>query len=220
MLVVTTISSVNGAGVVALQNFSHYEVILQRRPFGDAAPTAAELAAANRPVVPAGPSYIDSLRLCAITDADGAIRVGFVDIKAKPPKTYFLFVGQSEDGIEVVDADYENESVILSKGGEERGLTMAGATALASSSAAPATSRSAGSRRRRARITRTREEIAEMRRLEIERKKPILEGAEYEEHIRQYNLNEIRMGGIPLPVALSAADDAMLVEEGILAPME
>lgn len=200
------------------QNFSRYEIILQRRPFGEV-PSEAELSAAARSV-PVGPSFIDSLRMCAITDdGGGSVRVGFVDIKAKPVKTYFLFVGESEDGIEVVDADYEEEMVTLRKAGDERKLSMTGAVG-----AAMAVANKGSGRRslhsRRAHIKRTRAQIKEARRLAIEKKKPILQGAEYEAHIRQYNLDQIRNGGIPLPIALSAEEDAQLVAEGILAPME
>jgi hypothetical protein len=75
-------------------------------------------------------------------------------------------------------------------------------------------------RARRRRIKRTREEIEEMRRQAIERKKPILSGKEYDDHIRQYNLEQIRKGGIPLPIALTPEEDAQLVQEGVLPPAE
>ena len=207
----------------SFSDFSRYQIILERRPFGDAPPSAAELAASAKPAVPVGPSFIDSLRMCAITDGGGAVRVGFVDIKQKPLKTYFLFVGESEDGIEVVDANYEEESVTLRKGGEERRLTMSGgasATAMTSDPALQGRRISSSLRSRRTRIKRTREQIEEARRLAIEKKKPILQGEEYEEHIRQYNLDQIRNGGIPLPLALTPEEDAQLVSEGVLAPIE
>ena len=209
---------------VVVQDFSRYEVILDRRPFGEA-PSDAELAAAAAPVIPAGPSFVDSLQMCAITDGGGALRVGFLDMKTNPPKTYFLFVGESEDGIEVVSADYDAETALLRKGTEERVLAMA--TGMASS---PPPSRSPNTERpqtfqrmRRARemAKRSPEEIAEARRLEIERKSPILKGEEYEAHIREYNMNLIRMGGdmgIPLPIVLTPEEDAQLVAEGAIPP--
>ena len=203
-------------------DFSRYNIILTRRPFGEAPADSAADDTGRPPPVQTGPSFADSLRVCAMTDVDGLLRVGIVDIKAKPMKTYFLFVGEtSEDGIQVVDANYDDESVTLQKGDDVRQLSMSGGGASSASASRPASgsmSRSAAARRRR--IHRTREQIEEERRKAIERKKPILSGKEYEDHIRQYNLEQIRSGGIPLPIALTPEEDALLVEEGVLAPVE
>ena len=221
MLAAMTGASVSPADAVVVQNFSRYDIILQRRPFGDAAPTAAELAVANRPVVPTGPSFIDSLRLCAITDGGGAIRVGFVDIKSKPPKTYFLFVGQSEDGIEVVDADYENESVMLRKDGDERELVMAGGAA------APVSGSKTIAKGGRGRVvTSSGRIVSEVRKRRMDLRKqrslqlPDLSGQVLKAHLRQYNMAAIREGMPPLPIPLSPEEDDQLVAEGILAPVE
>jgi hypothetical protein len=219
------LAGVAAAYGVVVQDFSRYEVILDRRPFGEA-PSDAELAAAAAPVIPAGPSFVDSLQMCAITDGGGALRVGFLDMKTNPPKTYFLFVGESEDGIEVVSADYDAETALLRKGAEERVLAMA--TGMASSPQPPPRSQNTArpqtfQRMRRARemAKRSPEEIAEARRLEIERKSPLLQGEEYEAHIREYNMNLIRMGGdmgVPLPIVLTPEEDAQLVAEGAIPP--
>ncbi len=108
----------------ALGDFSRYEVILARRPFGEApAELDADIAASVQPV---GPSFADRLQMCAITAVGDSLRVGFIDSSSKPPKSYYLFVGESEDGITVVSADYEAETALLRKGAEERQLAMGG----------------------------------------------------------------------------------------------
>ena len=222
---IASLSWIDTAYGVVVQDFKRYEVILHRRPFGDA-PSDAELAAAAAPVAPSGPSFVDSLQMCAMTDGGGAVRVGFLDMKTNPPKTYFLFVGESEDGIQVVSADYDAETALLRKGFEERMLTMSTGTP----TAAPQLTGNENAQRpevfgrlRRARemARRSPEEIEEARRLEIERKSPLLKGEEYEAHIREYNMNLIRMGGemgVPLPIVLTDEEDAQLVDEGVLPP--
>ena len=154
-----------------------------------------------------------------------SIRVGFVDSKSK--KTYFLFVGDSEDGIEVIDANYEDETATVSKGGDQRLLRMGmgGGSVVVATPGNPASSgKSRFSALRRRRVARTQEQIEEERRLTIERKSPILKGEEYEAHMRKLNMALIRQGNAgapPLPIALTAAEDAQLVAEGVLdAPVE
>lgn len=201
-----------------VRDFDRYEIILNRRPFGDV-PSDAELAAAAAPVAPAGPSFVDSLKMCAITSGGGALRVGFLDTKTTPPRTYFLFVGESEDGIEVVSADYDAETALLRKGGEERMLAMT----LATSTAAPPQSP-------RDRFTSTGYKvvggaiISPGRQLRMEERKrrslelPALHGQVLEKHLREYNMEVIRQGAPPLPIPLTAEEDATLVAEGVLPP--
>ena len=66
------------------------------------------------------------MRLCALADSEAGLRVGFVDIKQKPPRVYFLYVGESEDGISVVSADYDKGDekwplILFLHGAGERG---------------------------------------------------------------------------------------------------
>jgi len=201
-----------------VHDFDRYAVILDRRPFGDV-PSDAELAAAAAPAVPSGPSFVDSLKMCAITDGGGALRVGFLDVKTNPPKTYFLFVGESEDGIEVVSADYDAETALLRKGGEERMLAMVVATPGASPAAKP-----------KERITATGYKVvggkilSPGRQLRMEERKrrslelPALHGQVLDKHLREYNMEVIRQGAPPLPIQLTPEEDATLVAEGVLSP--
>jgi len=236
MVVAMTAFAAHG---VVVQDFSRYEIILTRRPFGEA-PPESEL---NPPaaVVPAGPSFVDSLQMCAITSGGGAVRVGFVDAKTQPPKTYFLFVGESEDGIQVIEADYEAETVLLKKDGEERRLRMTGLAPEPYGGVvvtAPA-GRPSGSRRSRSRTvipksTLTRERYEEERDLGLRgaptaprqmlRASPDMGEMPPEVRelaMRKYNMELIRAGGekgIPLPIKLTPEEDAQLVAEGALPP--
>ncbi|MFO7870233.1 MAG: hypothetical protein R6V03_02235, partial [Kiritimatiellia bacterium] len=50
-------------------------------------------------------SFVEQLRMCAITQDARGTRVGF-EKKGKGGKAYFLYVGQSKDGYEVLEADF------------------------------------------------------------------------------------------------------------------
>ena len=101
-------------------DFSRYEIILTRKPFGEPPPAAAAPAAA-----PAQASFIKDIRMLAITESEQfGVQVGFQDLVNK--KNYYLKVGESEDGIEVADGDYEKEAALLRKGGQEFWIDMRG----------------------------------------------------------------------------------------------
>jgi hypothetical protein len=67
--------------------------------------------------------------MCAIKQGRGGVYVGFLDVRAKPEKSYYLKVGDSEDGIDVLEADFVKEAVKLRKGGDEQWLYMDGRAA-------------------------------------------------------------------------------------------
>ncbi len=209
-------------------DFSRYQVILDRRPFGEA--PVEEQPAPPPPPVAKGPSFADSLRLVAMTISQGDIRVGFVDGAVRPPKTYFLFVGEEQDGIAVVAADYDTETVLLRKGAEERMLRMGGGAvgggAAARAATAGASGQVEGGAGVAARVTRQPRVVSpgrairmeeELRRAEVV---PELTGAVLERHLQEYNMQVIREGAPPLPIPLTPEQDAQLVQEGVLPPME
>jgi hypothetical protein len=99
--------------------FSRYQVILDREPFGSAPaqPTAEEMLAAKMADAP--PPFTRNLRVCAITETEEfGLRVGIVDIGAKPPTSFLMRVGEVQDGLELVDADFDREGALLKKDGE------------------------------------------------------------------------------------------------------
>lgn len=213
-------------------DFSRYEVILSRRPFGE--PPATETPPPPPPKDNSGPSFADSLKLVALTYSQGDIRVGFVDNMAKPPKTYFLFVGESQDGIAVVSASYEDEQVVLRKDGDERTLGMAqGGSVIQTARAAGAQDiRSAVPRPSpgrttlasgRASVPRVLSPGRQLRIAEEQRRAemlPDLHGQVLEKHLQEYNMQAIRSGAPALPIPLTEAQDAQLVSEGLLPPVE
>lgn len=220
---VLVMSGIPSASGVVVSDFGRYEIILQRRPFGEA-PPSVNLAAPAAPVIPTGPSFADALTMCAITAGGGAIRVGFVDTKVRPPKTYFLFVGDSEDGIEVVEANYEEETVTLSKDGDTRQLQMGGGGG-AVNGTRPVREESArhliegkGFKSSKVRA------VSAVRKRRIEERKrrslqlPELHGQVLEKYQREYNMEVIRQGAPPLPIPLTPEEDATLVAEGVLPP--
>ncbi|MFU8780821.1 MAG: hypothetical protein ACNA71_07320 [Kiritimatiellia bacterium] len=214
-------------GAVAVWgDFGRYQVILDRRPFGDA--PAQEVAVA--PTRPSGPMLVDALRLVAMTIRQGDIRVGLVDGNVQPPRTYFLFVGEEESGIRVVSADYDAETAVVEREGQQRTFRLGGGSgSRAATTAGPGmiagVAPESGANRDRGRV-RPRGRISEGRRQRMEEEQrrleqvPELTGAVLERHLQEYNLQVIREGMPPLPIPLTPEQDAQLVAEGVLPPLE
>ncbi len=119
-------------------DFTRYQVILDRMPFGVEAPPAPVpgLGANGKPLPPAD-SFTKTLKMCAVTRhaLTGRLQVGLVDTATK--KNYFLTVGDSEDGITLVEADYEGETALVRKGDQESRLTMSDVASMAGAGPAP-----------------------------------------------------------------------------------
>ncbi len=227
--VLLIVGGVDAAGV----DFSRYSLILDRRPF--AAADLVDESASQVVTLEAPPAFVRDLRMCAITESPAGIRVGFVNISAKPPQPYYLYVGDSEDGIELIEADYERECALLRKGGEQYWLPMGGdslgggappaagapsppPTRGSSPPALPRVSSASGkdgsisyAERRRRRLAEMRERAAAAR---------DLSEAEVEKRLREYQMNLIRKGMTPLPIQLTPEMDAQLVKEGVLPAVE
>jgi hypothetical protein len=204
------------AGAFAMQDFSHYQIILERKPFGEAPPPPPTPAPTP---IPAGQSFARQLRLCAlIEDDDGEIQVGLMDMQSK--NSFYLGVGDIEEGIELISADYEDESAVLKKGAEMAVVSFQ------SGDIQPLTQAEAQTRLSQRRSgyaeRRRRREEARQRRLELAKQRaeegPQLSGQELEEHLQEYQMEVIRQGLPPLPIPLTEEMDAQLVEEGVLPP--
>jgi hypothetical protein len=214
-------------------DFSRYDVILSRKPFGE--PPAEATA---QPAVPAAAAFVKDIRMCAITESvEFGIRVGFVDIAAK--KNYYLRVGDTEDGIQLVDADYEKEAALLQKGSESYWINMTGQVNPGSSGpdqfgatgapALPTTAISSLAPDRMSsyteRVKRRRQAMEERRRQQEEQAKqqPALSAEEKEKLLKEYQMELIRAGGEKgpaLPVPLTKEMDDQLVAEGVLPPID
>ncbi len=89
--------------------WDHYQVILDRHPFG-----ALTVAATN-----VTPDFAKSLRLSSIWMAHGQPRAGFEDSADKLKRDYVLSRGEiSEDGVELVEVNIADEAAIIRKGAE------------------------------------------------------------------------------------------------------
>ena len=232
-----------GAGWGASGDFDRYQVILDRKPFGAEAPAAADAAAAAAAaVVPDAESFIKNLKMTAITknDITGSLCVGLADAGKK--KNYFLTVGDEEDGITLMSADYEHDRALLRKDGDERWISMnSDGVAVAAAPAnkglpPPLTSMRSVMRGSSATPGLTIEQYERTRHLRpmpspasasLGRGDPSPGGREklsneqIEARLRKYNMDLIRAkgeNGIPLPIQLSPEEDAQLVREGVLAP--
>lgn len=106
---------------VASESFERYSVILSRKPFGEEVvppPPAA-------PVVPPSESVVNKVKMTAVVrDEAGVLRVGIVDLKSN--RNYFLGIGDSLEGMEIVEADYERERARLRRGVEDYWVSMYG----------------------------------------------------------------------------------------------
>lgn len=120
-------------------DFTRYQVILDRMPFGVEAvppPPGTPLGTNGRPLPPPD-SFTKTLKMCAVTRhaLTGRLEVGFVDTASK--KNYFIAVGDTEDGITVVEADYDAETALLRKGDQEGKLTMSDVASMTAAAGQP-----------------------------------------------------------------------------------
>lgn len=205
------------AATPAVRPFADYQVILDRQPFG----TPPEAAAEPERVIPVGESFAASLQLSGIYELeDGNLRVAITD---KKDNSYFTLVlgGEPERGIELLDVDYDQEKAVLQKDGQAVELSMSDA---AGSEVIP----SSEIQERKKQAEERRLSYAERRRLRmlerqkpVEVPKPIYTGEALEKHLQEYQMEILRGGSLPpLPVQLSPENDAKLVEEGVLPPVD
>lgn len=199
-----------------------YAVILSRKPFGEPPPEPA-VPSAEVPQ-PVGPSIGDQYKMCAVKETDDGIWVGFIE--AKTSKSYYLKIGEEEDGIQVVDADYDLEKALLRKGAQEGWITMGkggtgGAPGMPLGMLMSAPGVGAGTNRT-SYAERRRQRLADM---EARRKAmaevPKIPPEEMQKKLEEYQMELIRQrgsNGPPLPLPLTPEMDDQLVAEGILPP--
>jgi len=214
--------------VAASAEISRYNLILERRPFAPIS-SAADEAAKNIITVVEPPAFVKDLRMCAITESPAGVKVGFVNIVIKPPQPYYLYIGDADDGIELVDADYEKAGALLRKGGEQYWMYMGGGSA----SETPPTKKVETARGRSAVMRsgkggtiptsipssgsyaeRRQKRLEQMRQRADDARK--LTDVQVEEKLQNYQMELIRKGLTPLPIKLTPEMDRKLVEEGLL----
>lgn len=197
----------------SIPGFDHYRVILDRKPFGDPPPPPARPTPPQRP--PANP-IARTIRLTAMMETlDGDLRVGLHDQSQN--QSFFLRVGETRHGIELVSASYAERRAVLYRDGETEVLTFETSgrdTSVDQPQRAGnrPTPQSTYEDRRRAR-----REAQEQRRREPP-PEPVLTGEALQQHLQDYQMEVIRQGLPPLPIPLTAEMDDQLVREGILPP--
>ncbi len=109
------------ATVPAPPPFSRYEVILARMPFGVPPPVAPRPAQPDPAAVQqsqAEQRLAKQISMVAVNVTPGGkTAVGFIDNAEKPPRNYYLAVGESANGFRVEKASYGDETATLSKDG-------------------------------------------------------------------------------------------------------
>ena len=116
-------ASAENAGEPATSGrFERYAIILDRRPFG-AETLPAEAA---KVVIPPDQSFTAKFKMAAVTRdrATGTVRVGLLDLKSN--RSYMLGIGDSLEGVAVVDADYVTERARLRRDPEDYWVSMKG----------------------------------------------------------------------------------------------
>ncbi len=212
--------------LMAANDFSRYELILQRRPFSspvvEAPPPPPETATAP-------PAFVQELRMVAITESPAGVRVGFVNTRKRPPKPYYLYIGDSEDGILLADADFDSERALLRRDGEQFWMTMGMGVSDAPPDESERPRRTASARpavqpppvageTAISYAERRRQRLEEMRRRAQESRQTSEE--DVERRLQEYQMQLIREGKTPLPIPITEEMDAQLVEEGILPPRD
>lgn len=109
-----------GFSAFAAHDWSRYEVIAERSPFGKE-PPLSETADAAKPTGEFAKQY----RLCMLYEGTtGQLKAGIVSKVNN--KNYFLEVGESEEGLSLVEVRLEEGIVVLQQGGETAQLLLEG----------------------------------------------------------------------------------------------
>lgn len=197
------------------RGFERYQVILDRKPFGEPPPAPVAPTPAPPPMRPEE-SFARNLRLSMIIREDtGELKVGIVDLSNNSGMS--MHVGEILNGIELVSADYDAEEAVLRKGSEMAMIKLEGGPvqpinpnqsnpAASQQTARPAPQANRQPRRQRRNISR-----------QVE---PKYTGEELEQHLKDYQMEVIRQGLPPLPIPLTPEQDDQLVREGILPAVE
>lgn len=216
------------SSLAATADFTRYQIILTRKPFGEPPPEPQPPSPPPAPPAPQAPPFTKDLRMCAITESDSGIRVGLLNLKDQTSCFLEITDDQTEndktkDGIELVDANFIEEWALLRKDGMEETIFMNGDRNTQAATQPTALAMQPGSSTNSAasyrdKLRKRRESI---RRMDVE--PPKLTGAELQQHLRKYNLELIRAKGSmgpPLPIELTPEEDEALVKEGVLPPLE
>jgi hypothetical protein len=209
------------AAVPSVRPFSDYEVILRRAPFGELAPAGGAAEEAEH-VVPIQESFAAQMVLVGIWEVKGEDGMLEVAVTDKKDNQYFtLRIGETnESGVTLESADYEMDEAILKKGSEVVVLSMRAGTSGQVLSASELEARKGQMEQKRLSYAERRRLRAEARARPRELPKPKYTGEELERRLQESQMESIRKGMPPLPVQLTPENDAQLVAEGFLPPVD
>ena len=230
LVLLTLVASIADLGMalpLVRNDFSRYDIILSRMPFGE--PPPAPVVVTPKPTGLAPNSPARNLRMCGMTDGPDGLVTYVVNIKPgkdDPVSYYSVAMGEPDNGLDLLDADYESGTARFSFNGEEFDLPMDGGAPGVAAAVPPtaavktASSKTATKRpsfRDRLKKKRREEEIARRLR-EQEANKMTKE--QLNKHLQDYQMDVIRQGLPPLPMPLTREMDDKLVAEGVLPPLE
>ncbi len=92
-------------------NFERYQVILDRKPFGEVSPIET-----TAPSTAPGESFAKDFELKGIIDTGVKLRVCLLDRTTS--KHFYINTGEDRHGITLVSVNYDDEEVVLKKGTE------------------------------------------------------------------------------------------------------
>lgn len=207
--------------VPPVRPFSEYEVILRRAPFGELAPEGGAEEEQER-VVPIQESFAAQMTLVEIKEVKGNEYLLEVSVMDKKDNHYFtLRIGETDDsGVTLLEADYEMDEAMLKKGNEVVVLSMRAGTAGQVLSSSELEARKGEMEKKRLSYAERRKLRAELRARPKELPKPEFTGEELERKLQESQMESIRKGMPPLPVQLTPENDAILVAEGFLPPVD
>jgi len=211
------------------EDFSRYQSIIDRKPFGMA--STQESSQTNNPGVDSANLFTKTLKMVAIKlEKSGKTRIGFIN-QAAGNKSYYMRVGEvSVDGIEVVEADFKQESALLKKDSQtgwiymnnrqssmEGGKGMARGTATVPRAAASVkTVKNTSYHNSVQKINEDRTKFILWR----SASKQKLSEEEMSEQLQISQMDIIRQGLPALPIPLTKEMDDQLVAEGVLPPLD
>ncbi len=198
-----------GAALLSLsaeEGFARYQPIVDKHPFGEEPPDQDTVQ------ISLSESFAKNLRLSMLFEGPGGdVRAGVVDSTSK--KSYTLKVGESADGIELIEADIVKSEAMLKKGNEVALFNLKAGEKPKMVAKKPGKRPSTYAERRKALL----QKVEERKKAE-EPKPPALTGEALRQHLEEVQMDAIRTGKPPLPMALTPEMDAQLVSEGVLDP--
>lgn len=191
--------------VAADSSFEPYKIILDKNPFGE-----APLESESTPL-PATQSFAQNLRLSMLYEGPGGdIRAGLID--SQNNKSYILAIGESEDELELIEADLKTSEAMIRKGAQ---------LALFRLKEAPSWVLQEHQPKKKNSYATPRKELISAPKEKNDGEEPeqqIATGNALKKHLEAIQMDAIRTGKEPLPIPLTPEMDAQLVAEGVLAP--